>query len=269
LTAIAEPPDCYKLYTGPKQDRKHDAHAERPEEDTNTMKNIVLCSSHPMLIAGFRQVVEQSGEFSMTLCEDAAGLCEHLLTGRADVALADASCGVTLELLSELRAKAPRTPIVLWLDNANTEFISQAINVGVMGVLRKNSAVDLCLQCLRQVAAGEIWIERELNNKLLRTRTIRLTPRERQLMTMLAQGLRNKELAYRLGITEGTVKVYLSHLYEKVGASDRFELALLALKNLAMDQSTASRNLESVSISALPGMMPGVLSFEEPAATIQ
>lgn len=88
-------------------------------------------------------------------------------------------------------------------------------------------------------------------------------------MTMLAQGLRNKELAYRLGITEGTVKVYLSHLYEKVGANDRFELALLALKNLATDQPTASKNLGSVSISGLPGMMPGVLSFEEPAAMIQ
>jgi DNA-binding NarL/FixJ family response regulator len=232
------------------------------------MKNIVLCSSHPMLIAGFRQIIEQSGEFSMTVCEEPGLLCERLLTGNADVALADASCGITLDLLGELRAKAPGTPIVLWLDNSNTEFIAQAISLGVMGVLRKNSAIELCLQCLRQVAAGELWLEHELNSKLLRTRTIRLTPRERQLMTMLAQGLRNKELAYRLGITEGTVKVYLSHLYEKVGASDRFELALLALKNMAMDQSTASNNLGSVSIPALPGMMPRVLNFEDPAVMV-
>jgi DNA-binding NarL/FixJ family response regulator len=226
------------------------------------MKNIVLCSSHPMLIAGFRQVIEQSGEFSMIVCKEPGLLCERLLAGHADVALADASCGITLDLLGELRAKAPGTPIVLWLDNANTEFISQAIGLGVMGVLRKNSAIGLCLQCLRQVAAGNVWVESELNEKLLRTRTIRLTLRERQLMTMLAQGLRNKELAYRMGITEGTVKVYLSHLYEKVGANDRFELALLTLKNMAMDQSTASKNLGSVSISALPGIMPEVLSFE-------
>jgi two-component system, NarL family, nitrate/nitrite response regulator NarL len=233
------------------------------------MKNIVLCSSHPMLIAGFRQVIEQSGEFSMAVCQDPALLCELLPTSQADVVLADVSCGVTLDLLRELRAKAPGAPVVLWLDNANTEFISQAINLGVMGVLRKNSEVELCLQCLRQVAAGNFWVEHELNNRLLRTRTIRLTPRERQLMTMLAQGLRNKELAYRLGITEGTVKVYLSHLYEKVGANDRFELALLALKNLAIDQSTASKNLGSGPILAQPGMMPGVLSFEEPAAMVQ
>jgi len=255
-------------YVGPRQDQRNDAQSGRPEEDINTMKNIVLCSSHPMLIAGFRQIVEQSGEFSMTLCEDPGVLCERLLTGHADVALADASCGITLDLLGELRAKVPGTPIVLWLDNSNTEFISQAINLGVMGVLRKNSAIELCLDCLRQVAVGDLWVEHELNNKLLRTRTIRLTPRERQLMTMLAQGLRNKELAFRLGLTEGTVKVYLSHLYEKVGASDRLELALLALKNLATDQSTASKNLGSISISALPAMMPGVLSFEDPAVMI-
>ena len=198
----------------------------------------------------------------MTVCKEPGLLCERLLAGYADVALADASCGITLDLLGELRAKAPGTPIVLWLDNSNTEFISQAIGLGVMGVLRKNSAIGLCLQCLRQVAAGKVWVESELNEKLLRTRTIRLTLRERQLMTMLAQGLRNKELAYRMGITEGTVKVYLSHLYEKVGANDRFELALLTLKNMAMDQSTASKNLGSVSISALPGIMPEVLSFE-------
>jgi DNA-binding NarL/FixJ family response regulator len=63
------------------------------------MKNIVLCSSHPMLIAGFRQIIEQSGEFSLTVCEESGLLCERLLASHADLALADASCGITLDLL--------------------------------------------------------------------------------------------------------------------------------------------------------------------------
>jgi DNA-binding CsgD family transcriptional regulator len=64
-----------------------------------------------------------------------------------------------------------------------------------------------------------------------------LTRREGQLVTLLPQGLKNKELAYALGITEGTVKVYLSKLFKKLGVNDRFELALYALKNVVSGQN--------------------------------
>jgi DNA-binding NarL/FixJ family response regulator len=82
------------------------------------------------------------------------------------------------------------------------------------------------------VLANELWLEKDLSQKLLRMRTVRLSPRERQLVGLLTQGLRNKEIAWRMRITEGTAKVYLSRLFEKTGANDRFELAMYVLQNL-------------------------------------
>ena len=218
-----------------------------------------------MLTAGFRYAIQMHGRYSLSVCATAAALRELLLVRGPHIIVADAEYGITLDLLGDLQSSFPESSVILWFDNASTEFISQAISHGVLGVLRKNSEVELCLECLHQVSLGELWVEDDLSRKLLRTRKIHLTPGERRLMAMVAEGLANKELAHRLGLTPGTVKVYLSRLYKKVGAGDRFELALLALKNLATDPASASNNLLAGSRSAAPSMMPGYLSFEKPA----
>ena len=75
-------------------------------------------------------------------------------------------------------------------------------------------------------------------------------------IVFLAQGLKNKEIAYRLGITEGTVKVYLSRLYGKLGVNDRFDLALFALKNLGPSQPAASAKLTAAQETMAPIQMP-------------
>jgi DNA-binding NarL/FixJ family response regulator len=128
--------------------------------------------------------------------------------------------------------------VILWVDEVSAEFASQAISLGVRGLLRRSLPLDIQARCLERVAAGELWVEKTLSNKLLSTKRIALTPRERQLVVLVAQGLKNKEIAYTLGITEGTVKVYLCRLFGKTGANDRLELALFALKNLFVNQTS-------------------------------
>jgi DNA-binding NarL/FixJ family response regulator len=222
-----------------------------------------------MLTAGFRQVIPTAEEFSLSVCPNQTLLRQRIQAEAPDIVLADMNGEITLDILRQLRAASPGTGLILWIENVSTEFISQAISLGVLGVLRKDSDAVICLQCLRHVALGKLWIDNDLSMKLLSTRKIKLTPRERQLMGLLAQGLKNKEMAYRLGITEGTVKVYLSHLYEKVGASDRFELALLALKNMATDQSTASKSLSNSDVlNGTTLAMPGFVSFERQPASV-
>jgi DNA-binding NarL/FixJ family response regulator len=231
-------------------------------KENETMTNIVLSSNQPMLIAGFQTVIQTSDEFSLSVCRDPSLLRECILAQGAHIVLADATCGITLEILAGLRANAPATAIILWVDSVSTEFIFQAISLGIRGVLRKNADIEMCLRCLREVAAGEFWIENEVSKKLLGTRTVNLTPRERQITGQLAQGLTNKELAHVLGITVGTVKVYLSRLYAKVGVGDRFELTLFTLKHLASDQLSASENLVSSSAAgARPFFMPRTVNI--------
>ena len=117
--------------------------------------------------------------------------------------------------------------------------------VGIHGILKKTVSEQMFLKCLQTVSNGEVWLDRSLTMTLLTTRPIKLAKREGQLIALLAQGLKNKEIATALGVSEGTVKVYLSRLFEKVGAKDRFELALYGLKNMTnMPPKTAQAEVK-------------------------
>jgi DNA-binding NarL/FixJ family response regulator len=126
-------------------------------------------------------------------------------------------------------------PVVLWVDAVSTEFASKALAIGVRGILRQSLPIELQVKCLRIVAVGDLWVEQTLCEELLTARRVRLTRRERQLVSLLAQGLKNKEIAYAMTLSEGTVKVYLTRLFRKVGVNDRFGLGLFALKNCLAD----------------------------------
>ena len=129
--------------------------------------------------------------------------------------------------------------IVLWVNSISTELAFQAMGLGVRGILRKTLPTDLQVKCLQKVQAGELWFEKALTDSFLCARRVALTQREGQLVSLLSQGLKNKEIATTLMISEGTVKVYLSRLFQKVGVKDRFELALFGLKNLTTGQLPA------------------------------
>ena len=111
------------------------------------------------------------------------------------------------------------------------------------------------MKCLQKVQAGELWFEKALTDSFLCARRVALTQREGQLVSLLSQGLKNKEIATTLMISEGTVKVYLSRLFQKVGVKDRFELALFGLKNLTTGQLPVGEKGQR------PASMPGLRSL--------
>ena len=146
---------------------------------------------------------------------------------------------ITFGALSELRRGVSGCKIVLWVNTISTELAFQAMGLGIRGILRKTLPTELQIKCLLKVHAGEMSFEKALTDSFLSARRIALTQREGQLVSLLSQGLKNKEIATALMISEGTVKVYLSRLFQKVGVKDRFELALFGLKNLTTSQGTA------------------------------
>lgn len=135
------------------------------------------------------------------------------------------------EMVKEI-ARDPNAPVIAWLRSMSPEMALSALDAGAKGVLGDSSVDGDIEQCVSHVRRGETWVPQEISNLMLTRRTCKLTPRESQLVSLLASGLRNKEIAYSLGIAEGTVKVYMSRLFSKVGVSDRFELALLALRSM-------------------------------------
>jgi two-component system nitrate/nitrite response regulator NarL len=202
------------------------------------MTKVALYCVQPVLVAGFQTILDSLDGFTGYVCPSLTDLMNHIGTERPRLIVFEVSSAIGLDTLRKVIACHRDTAVILWVDDVSAEFASQAISLGVRGLLRRSLPIEIQARCLVKVAAGEFWVEKTLSNKLLATRRISLTPRERQLVVLVAQGLKNKEIGYTLGISEGTVKVYLCRLFAKTGVNDRLELALFALKNFFVNQTS-------------------------------
>jgi DNA-binding NarL/FixJ family response regulator len=198
------------------------------------MARVLLFTDEPVLARGFAALLSAAPEIeSAEVCQSPSDLMQRALTGaRPDVLLIDLTPQVTFGLLTQLRRDLTQCRIVLWVRAISTELAYQAMELGIRGILRKTLPAELLLKCLTKVSEGELWFDKGLTASFLSAKMVTLTKRESQLVTLLSQGLKNKEIAATLSISEGTVKVYFSRLFQKVGAKDRFELALYGLRNL-------------------------------------
>jgi DNA-binding NarL/FixJ family response regulator len=218
------------------------------------MPRILLYSREPMLARGFESVLQQVQGFEMlSPCNSLAVVLARGAADSPDVVLIDLTPEITFATLSEIKEVMAGSKVVLWVNFIATDLAFQAIGLGVRGILRKTLPADLQVKCLQKVYAGELWFEKALTDAFLCSHPVNLTRRESLLVNLLAQGLKNKEIAAALMVSEGTVKVYLSRLFHKVGVKDRFELALFGLKNLGNAQSpNGTMSVERDEPSALP-----------------
>jgi len=228
------------------------------------MTRILLYSDEPILAKGLESVLRQVEGFELLpTCGAVAGLMEQLAQGSPDLVLMDLTPEITFAVLTEMKHAMTNCKIVLWVNSISTELAFQAMGLGVRGILRKTLPTELQVKCLQKVQAGELWFEKALTDSFLCARRVALTQREGQLVSLLSQGLKNKEIASTLLISEGTVKVYLSRLFQKVGVKDRFELALFGLKNLTTGQLPVGEKGQRAGASSMPGLRSLVL--ERPA----
>lgn len=199
------------------------------------MVRIVVYSDQPVLAKGMESLLIADPILKLSAsCSKVATLKEHLANEKPDLALLDVTPEINMGILGILQTAAPACKLILWANNVAADFALQVLTIGIRGVLRKTLSLEAHRQCLHRIQAGELWFEKSLTDSFRAARRVPLTQRESQLVAMLARGLKNKEISSELGITEGTVKVYLSHLFQKSGAKDRFDLALHGLKNISM-----------------------------------
>jgi DNA-binding NarL/FixJ family response regulator len=171
-------------------------------------------------------------------CQDGAQAREAILARTPDLAILDVHMPHLsgLQLLAEARAQGWPTRILLLTAGLDPEPIVEAIRMKVDGLILKGAAGDVLVRAAEAVAAGSQWIDKEAMEQALgllaapesRAATVGLTPREVDVVRCVAQGRRNKEIARDLKISEGTVKMHLHNLYEKLDVSSRTELAILA-----------------------------------------
>ncbi len=207
------------------------------------MTKILLCVGEPILARGIESLLQRVDNFELLpTCCGVTALMESLARGASpDVVLLDLTPEVTFEVMSDLKYGARSAKVVLWAKAISPELAFQALGLGIRGVLRKQLPPELQVRCLEKVHAGELWFEKALTDSFLSSRRVTLTRRESQLVGLLTQGMKNKEIAQAMNLSDGSVKIYLSRLFEKTGVKDRFELALFGLKNMAPQPSEESQ----------------------------
>jgi len=202
------------------------------------MPSVVVADDHPLMLEAVVALFGGAGFDVLARCHDGAQARAAILELKPDLAILDVHMPhrTGLELLAEARAEKWPTKIMLLTAGLDSEPIVQAIRLKVDGLILKGAAGDVLVRAAETVAGGTQWIDKEAMEQVIgllaepaeELQAIALTPRETDVVRQVAQGRRNKEIARDLGISEGTVKMHLHNLYEKLTVSSRTELAILA-----------------------------------------
>ena len=194
--------------------------------------SVLLVSDQPVLRRGFEHVLGTRG-FSVESSEmcsfdkpQSAAAGESSPVPTPDMALLDITGSLSFGDLTELHGRLPGCPLVLWAESMPLDMVFRALEFGVRGIVDRSSSADHLAESLMRVAGGEMQIGfAAAQESGPAKRRSGLTPREREIVGLLRQGLRNKQIAQAMNITEGTVKIYLFRLFHKLGVRNRFELA--------------------------------------------
>jgi DNA-binding NarL/FixJ family response regulator len=165
---------------------------------------------------------------------------------KADVILVDLPDCEQSESLSVLANSSDETPIIVLTSSNNTEIYQKCLQASIRGLVPKQQGSSVLFKAIEKVYAGEYWIERSIMGQAIKhllhqrnfkasevrhTEAKALSDREKQVVSLICRGLKNKDIADKLFITETTVRHHLTSIFEKLGTKNRLELVVYAFKN--------------------------------------
>ena len=202
---------------------------------------LVIADDHPLILDGMENLFRLEKDFKVVArCLDGEETVNAVRKHKPDVLVLDIRMPGTdgLSLLRGMRKEKLSTRVVLLTGALDEDELAEAVRLGVRGLVLKEMAPKLLVQCIRQVHAGELWLEKRsvtsALEKLLqreagqREVALLLTPREIEIVKQVAAGLRNTEIAKKLFISEGTVKMHLHNIYQKLSVDSRINLTRYA-----------------------------------------
>lgn len=202
---------------------------------------VVVVDDHPIVLEGLERLFRREGDIEIVArCVNAGEALDAVRAHRPDIVVLDLRLpgGHGLDVLDAIRREALPTRAVLLAGSINEDELVEALQLGAQGIVLKEMAPELLVRCLRTVHAGGRWLENDFLGRALeslldregvaRPGRMALSPREIEIVRLAATGHHNREIADTLHITEGTVKVHLHNVYEKLGIEGRVELTLYA-----------------------------------------
>jgi len=212
---------------------------------------ILVADDHAIFRDGLRKLLEASDD-AQIVGEAANGVeCTKMLAKlKPDILLLDLRMPEKdgLAVLEELNFDSMTTRVIVLTAAEDDRDVVRAMRLGARGVVLKQSASDLLLKSIHKVYDGEIWLDNRMTAEVIdafkksaeagqRREKPLLSDREKEIVQLVAQGFRNREIGEKLFISEQTVKNHLHNIFDKLGVSDRLELALYAIHHRLIDQT--------------------------------
>jgi two-component system, NarL family, nitrate/nitrite response regulator NarL len=212
---------------------------------------ILVADDHAIFRDGLRKLLEDASDVSIIGEASNGTECIKMLQKlKPDILLLDLRMPEKdgLAVLEEVNFDSLPTRVIVLTAAEDDRDVVRAMRLGARGVVLKQSASDLLLKSIRKVADGEIWLDNRMTNEVLdafkksaetgqRRDKPLLSDREKEIVQLVAQGFRNREIGEKLFISEQTVKNHLHNIFDKLGVSDRLELALYAIHHRLIDQT--------------------------------
>jgi DNA-binding NarL/FixJ family response regulator len=210
---------------------------------------VAIADDHPIFRDGLRKLLENEDDIVVVGEVSSGAECPALIAKvKPDILLLDLRMpdkdGLTL--LEELNLDSLPSRIIVLTATEDDRDVVRAMRLGARGVVLKQSASDLLIKSIHKVYGGEIWLDKRMTAEVMkafsksaesggRREKPLLSDREKEIVQLVAQGYRNREIGEKLFISEQTVKNHLHNIFDKLGVSDRLELALYAIHHRITD----------------------------------
>jgi DNA-binding NarL/FixJ family response regulator len=207
---------------------------------------IMIVDDHVVIRSGLRMLIEHDQRMRVVaMAGNQMEAMERAASEQPDVIILDLLLGDedALSFLPELCQASPRSRVLVLTGVQSPDAHRRAIRRGAMGIVLKEHAADQLLKAIMKVSEGEVWIERSMMGSMIQelskpamvdpevSKIESLTDREREVIALIGEGLKNKQVGERLFISETTVTHHLSSVFSKLDVSDRLELIIYAFRH--------------------------------------
>jgi DNA-binding NarL/FixJ family response regulator len=224
-------------------------HGVHGNSGTGQLIRVILADTQAIFRAGLRKIFALEDDIRVVGQAETLSQTQSAVTKfSADILIFESALAPNpVEAVTELLRQAPQLKIVVVTPASDEQLTLDLFRRGAHGILSREVEPELLVDCLRKVAAGEPWLENQAIHWVMEAYRghnlrpsgarpkVQLTPKETLIVSCVTQGMKNKEIAIRVGTTEQVVKNYLRKVYDKLGVADRLELALYCLSHHVVD----------------------------------